>query len=386
MVKVNFRIIVLAVSLLVVSFALSHYSPQQDSFTGLCILSRPGFSLLYNGTATLGVGRELEVGKVYTVWGRLRETSNGFWMDVAGIKESKPSFPLETLTGAYWDSGYPQLLTPSRVRLAVRLNATKGMLISVKGLFYGNRFYPLKVRELRYLERPENGMPYFLHGVVVQPGNPAEVWNGSESFRVYLPHSLTLKAGRKVDVLGIARLYSTITLYVEDAGDVRLLGMAERAPVSEARYGQIAEGECLVIKAGRSLSLNCTRLRLYNFSARVGDMIRFMALKRKSSLLCLSCRVIKPREALPNSICSPGKGHFGKIEGKVAWVKVYRNGFGIANVTNGTCWVLLKLPSRLGISVEGNESIVAYGEFTTYRGMPAFQVTSGDDICYGRRC
>ncbi|WP_297497530.1 hypothetical protein [Thermococcus sp.] len=386
MVKTNIKIVVLISSLIVVSLALSHYSPEQDSFTGLCVLSKPGFSLLYNGTATLGIGEELHVGKVYTVHGRLRRASSGLWMDVASIQESGLAFPLETLRGAYWDSAYPLILTPTRIRLAVPLNVTRGHLISAKGIFYGNRFYPLEVEEFQYLEKPADGMPYLLHGVVTRPGNPAEVWNGSESFRVYLPHGVSLNPGRRVEILGIAKLYSKITLYVEDSNDVRVLGMAETVPISRARYGQIAEGECLVVRAGRSLGLNCTRLRLYNFSARVGDTVHFNALRRRSSLLCLSCNVAKPREALPNSICSPAEGRFGKVEGRVAWVKVYRNGFGIANVTNGTCWILLKLSSRLGVSIEENESITAYGEFTTYRGMPAFQVPSREEVCYGRHC
>ncbi|MEO2151218.1 MAG: hypothetical protein ABGW50_00965, partial [Thermococcus sp.] len=91
-------------------------------------------------------------------------------------------------------------------------------------------------------------------------------------------------------------------------------------------------------------------------------------------------------EELPNGICSFREGSFARISGRVAWVRVYRSGFGLANVTNGTCWVLLKIPSRLDISLVENESVTAYGFFTTYRGKPAFEVQSGDDLCSGKRC
>jgi len=169
--------------------------------------------------------------------------------------------------------------------------------------------------------------------------------------------------------------------------DVKVLGPAEEKPINLAQIGDIATGECLITRStSRYLKLNCTDLRLYGFHAKVGDTVRFDALRRKSSLLCLNCSVVEPREKLPNDICSFEDGSFARILGKVTWVKVYRNGFGIANVTNGTCSVLLKLPSRLGVSLTENESVTAYGFFTTYRGKPAFEVQSGEDLCSGKHC
>ena len=379
--------VVLLSSLLFVSLALSRYSSEGDSFTGLCVYSSGGFSLLYNGSSSVAVNGNLELGKVYTVTGRLKETPKGLWMDVSSLSLGNITFPLETLEGAYWMSYYPQLLTPARVRLAYPLNVFKGELARVEGLSYGDKFYPLRVERLGYLKEPRDGMPYLLRGVVLRGGNPAEVWNGSEAFRVYLPHSVSLKPGFKVEVLGIVRLYSTITIYVNAREDVQIPGTAEEKPVERARVGEIAVGRCLVVgKTSRYLKLNCTKLGLYGFTARVGDEVQFKALRRESSLLCLDCSIVKSREELSNGICHFEEGNFAKISGKVAWVRVYKNGFGIANVTNGSCSILLKLPSRLGVSVVENENVTAYGVFTTYRGRPAFEVNSGDDICSGRHC
>ncbi|WP_297534503.1 hypothetical protein [Thermococcus sp.] len=379
---------VLLSSLLLVSLALSHYSPEKDSFTGLCVYSSGSISVLYNGTVTVALKKSLEVGKVYTVKGRLRKTNRGLWMDASTVVSANATFPLESLEGVYWYySNGPVLLTPSKVRLAYPINAFKGSLVRLKGLTYGSKFYPLRVEELGYLKEPKNGMPYPLEGVVLYGGNPATVWNGSEEFRVYLPHGLSLRPGLRIRVLGIVRLYSRITLYVDSGGDVNVLGPAEGKPLNLTQIGDIATGECLVIKSTtRYLRLDCTSLRLYGFHARTGDTVRFKALRRKSSLLCLNCSVVKPRKKLPNGICSFNEGSFARISGKVTWVRVYRNGFGVANVTNGTCSVLLKLPLRLGVSLAENESVTAYGFFTTYRGKPAFEVQSGEDICSGKHC
>ena len=387
MVKKRLLMIVLMSSLVFVSLALSRYSPEKDSFTGLCVYSSGSVSILYNGTTTLALGERLKVGEVYTVEGRLRKTERGLWMDVSSLTPANATFPLEGIEGAYWYSGGPVLLTPSRVRLACPLNVSKGSLVKLEGLTYGLKFYPLRVHELGYLKEPKNGMPYPLEGVVLYGGNPVTLWNGSEEFRVYLPHGLSLKPGLRVRVLGVARLYSTITLYVDSGDDLKVIGPAEEKPLKLAKTGEIAIGECLVLKGTtRYLKLNCTRMKLYGFSARTGDTVRFRALRRKSSLLCLDCSVVKPREELPNEICSFREGSFAKISGKVTWVKVYRNGFGLVNVTNGTCWVLLKIPSRLNISLVENESVTAYGFFTTYRGKPAFEIQSGDDVCSGKLC
>ncbi|GAB6136400.1 hypothetical protein JCM16307_19490 [Thermococcus prieurii] len=380
-------VFVLLSSLFIVSLALSRYSPEKDSFTGLCVYSSGSLSVLYNGTVTVALGKSLELGKAYTVEGRLRATHRGLWVDVSTVVPANATFPLESIEGAYWYSSGPLLLTPSKVRLAYALNVPKGSLVRLEGLTYGSKFYPLNVEELGYLKEPKNGMPYPLEGVVLYGGNPAAVWNGSEEFRVYLPHGLFLRPGLRVKILGVVRLYSTITLYVDSLNDVNVFGPAEEKPINLAETGEIATGECLVIKStSRYLKLNCTDLRLYGFSARTGDTVRFEALRRKSSLFCLNCSVVKPREKLPNDMCSFNEGSFARISGKVTWVKVYRSGFGVANVTNGTCSVLLKLPSRLGVSLAENESVTAYGFFTTYRGKPAFEVQSGEDLCSGKHC
>ncbi|WP_456422941.1 hypothetical protein [Thermococcus sp.] len=387
MVSRKVLVIVLVSSLLLVSLALIHYSPEGDYFTGLCVYSSGGFSVLYNGSTSVAIGEKLEPGKVYTVTGRLRETSKGLWMDVSSLSLGNVTFPLETIEGAYWVSYSPLLLTPARVHLAYPIDVSKGELVRVEGLSYGGKFYPVKVRALGYLEEPRDGMPYLIEGVVLYGGNPIEVWNGSEAFRVYLPHGVSLRPGLKVEVLGIARLYSTITLYVSSSEDLQVLGTAEGKSVERAGVGDIAVGRCLVLrKTSRYLKLNCTELKLYGFTARVGDEVQFKALRRESSLLCLDCSIVKPREELSNGICHFEEGNFAKISGKVAWVKVYKNGFGLANVTNGTCSLILKIPSKLGISLRENESLTAYGFFTTYRGIPAFKVESGEDVCLGRFC
>lgn len=387
MVSKKVLVVVLLSILTLVSLALSRYSLEQDSFTGLCVRSSPSFSLLYDGRVTVAVGRQLKVGEIYTVEGRLRKTERGLWMDAASAARSNPMFPLEGIEGAYWYSNGPLLLTPRRVYLPYPLNVSKGAFVRLKGLTYGSKFYPVKVEEVGRFHALRDGMPYSVGGVVLYGGNPATLWNGSEEFRVYLPYGLTLKPGSRVRVLGIARLYSTVTLYIGDRGDVEFLGPAESKPLEIADIGEIATGECLVVKSTpRYLNLNCTSLRLYGFRARPGDTLRFKALKRKSSLFCLECFVIKPREELPNGICSFNESSFARISGTAAWVKTYRNGFGIANVTNGTCSVLLKLPSRLGVSMVEGDNVTAYGFFTLYRGKPAFEVQSGDDLCCGKRC
>ncbi|AIU69444.1 hypothetical protein TEU_03265 [Thermococcus eurythermalis] len=380
-------VVALALSLILVSLALSRYSLERDSFTGLCVRSSPSFSLLYDGREAVAVGRQLNVGEIYTVEGRLRKTENGLWMDVASAIRSNATFPLERIEGAYWYSNGPLLLTPRRVYLPYPLNVSKGAFVRVQGLTYGSKFYPVKVEEIGSFHELRNGMPYSVDGVVLYGGNPATLWNGSEEFRVYLPYGLTLKPGSRVRVLGIARLHSTVILYAGDGGDVEFLGPAESKPLENAKIGETATGECLVIKStSRYLNLNCTSLRLYGFRARPGDTLRFKALRRKSSLLCLECSVVRPREKLPNGICSFREGSFARISGTAVRVKTYRNGFGIANVTNGTCSVLLKLPSRLGVSLVEGDNVTAYGFFTLYKGKPAFEVQSGDDLCCGKRC
>jgi hypothetical protein len=226
-------------------------------------------------------------------------------------------------------------------------------------------------------------MPWEVEGVVLYTGKKTVLWNGSEEIALYLPYGTELRPGQRVRVVGIARFYSTLSLFVDSGNDVEMLGTAERKPLQAAGVGDVATGDCTVIGSGHSLKLNCTDLRLYGFSARTGDVIHVEALRRKSSLLCLNCALVIPREELPNGLCSFSPGKFSKITGNVSWVRVYRNGFGLANVTDGDCWVLVKLRKSLNITLGPNETVTAYGFFTTYRGMPAFEVESGDDLCSG---
>ncbi|RLF80394.1 hypothetical protein DRN44_07340, partial [Thermococci archaeon] len=78
--------------------------------------------------------------------------------------------------------------------------------------------------------------------------------------------------------------------------------------------------------------------------------------------------------------CNPNPEVPSKIEGDVEWVKVYSNGFGIANITNGNCWTLLKLPKSIGVTLEEGGHVVAFGFHTTYREMPAFEIASKEDV------
>ncbi|WP_048151941.1 single stranded DNA-binding domain-containing protein [Thermococcus cleftensis] len=356
---------------------------ESRAFTGLCVRSGAGFSLLTNGERAIGVYASLEVGKVYRITGVPFNTTGGERIRPERIEPAEPDFPLESITGAYWPSRGYYLLTPERIRLAFTLNVSKGELVEVEGLFYGGRFYPVRHRRLGMPKKPLDGVPWLVEGVILYSGRNTILWNGSEEIVVYPPYGLELEPGQRVRVLGVARFYSRLTLLVDSREDVEILGLADRAPVSSAGVGQIVVGNCTVLGTGRSLKLDCADLRLYGFSARVGDSLRVEALRRPSSLLCLNCTVIRPRELLPNSICNFSEGSFARISGNVSWVKVYRNGFGLANVTDGNCWVLLKLRKSLGITLQENETVTAYGFFTTYRGMPAFEIESGDDVCSG---
>ncbi|MBP1911600.1 hypothetical protein [Thermococcus stetteri] len=348
--------------------------------------SSPGFSVLYNGSQSVAVGKSLEVGKVYAVRGRLRKTGRGLWMDVSSLKTASPDFLLESLEGAYWIDETPRLLTPERVYLATPLNASKGELVLVKGLRYRGKFYPIKVRRQGFLNFPRNGFPFAAEGVVLSTGRYISLWNGSEELRVLRLRGVRLSPGQKIRAVGIVRIRDYIYLYPSDVTDVVLLGYPEPVSLEDSSVGSIVEADCLVLGSGKTLKLNCTSLRLYGFKARVGDAVHIVALRRKSSLLCLNCSVVQPREKLSNGLCEYSPGDFARISGTVSWVKKYRNGFGVANITYGNCWVLLKLPKSLGASVIPGENVTAYGFFTTYREKPAFEIQSGDDLCSGSSC
>ncbi|CAD5243262.1 conserved protein of unknown function [Thermococcus camini] len=371
------------VIVLTVLAAMGESRQQSSAFVGLCVYSGDGFSILTNGTESVGVYASLDVGRVYRVTGVLYSSTSGLRMRPERVEPAEPTFPIDSLTGAYWPSRGYYLLTPAKIRLALPIDAAKGEMVSVEGLWHGGKFYPLNYRRLGLHEGPVDGMPWEVEGTVIYSGRQTLIWNGSEEIAVYPPYGVELEPGLRIRVLGIVRLYSRISLFVDSRDDILVLGLAERRPLQDAAIGDMAVGNCTVLGTGRSLKLDCADLRLYGFSARVGDVIHMEALRRRSSLLCLNCSVIMPREELPNGICSFSEGMFARISGNVSWVKVYRNGFGLANITAGDCWVLLKLRKSLGIRLDENDTVTAYGFFTTYRGMLAFEVASGDDVCSG---
>lgn len=379
--------VVLIVGSIIVLSAMATFGEQNeklDEFTGLCVYSSASFSVLNNGKTSVGVYAPLEEGRVYKITGRLMNSSGELRIKPVMIEPAELDFPLEKITGAYWPTDGCYLLTPDRIRLGSCLNASKGEVVEAEGLWYGRKFYVLRYRGFGIPETPRDGMPWSVEGVVLYTGSRTVIWNGSEEIVLYLPYGTELELGKKIHVLGIAKFYSRLSLIVDSPDDVDVVGDADRKNVSLARVGDIAFGTCIVMDVGRSLRLNCTELRLYGFSARVGDTVSFEALRRKSSLYCLSCEVVKPREKLSNAICDFEEGKLVRMSGVVEWVKVYKNGFGLVNVTDGNCWVLLKLRKSLGISLEKNQTVTAYGVFTTYRDMPALEIALGDDLCSGR--
>lgn len=350
-------------------------------FIGLCVYSKGDFSVLYNGTETIIIHKGLEPNKVYKVMGKTIESSKST-IDVFEVIEVSPELlPLETLNGTFWKGSACYLLLPERIKLNKCLNVSKGEIVKVDGLFYGKKFYVVRYAQEGFPKRPENNMPFVIKGVVLDNRNPSTIWNGSEEIKVYLPYKTELKIGDIVEITGIAKLYSTLTLYVEDNSDIKFLGKPNITEIGKENIGDIAYGVCQVTKSTRYLKLNCTSLKLYGFSAKLGDIVEFKAIRRKNSLYCIECRVKIPREKLSNSICQPLPNIPSKIHGRVSWIKTYANGFSIANITNGKCWILLKLPKSLGVSLHENLTITAFGFHSTYRGRPAFEIPSGDELC-----
>ncbi len=361
--------------------------PASDSFVGLCVYSSDGFSVLTNGSESIGVYAELKLGGVYNVTGSVFNTSSGLRIRPKRVRPSPPPFPTLDIRGFYWPSRGYYLLIPGsgkRIRLALPLNASKGNMVNVKGLFYHGRFYPMASSKMKPPKQPEDGMPWQAEGVILYSGRRTVLWNGSAEITLYLPYGLRLKPGTEVKALGIFRRYSMPSLLVDSPDDLTIVRSAPKAQVEKAKIGEIAEGTCTVVNVGKSsLRLNCTALRLIGFKARRGDTVHFEALMRKASMLCLNCTIRESREELPNGMCNFSPGKLARISGTVTWVKVYGNGFGLANVTYGDCWVLLKLRKSFGVSLRTNETVTAYGIFTAYRGMPALEIESGEDVCSG---
>lgn len=394
MVKTGLLSAVLLVGALLSVAAMYAVTPGEagsSTFVGVCVKTGEGYAILFNGTSTILVPKPLETGKVYAVEGEIEER-NGL-QRISGryrIREARSApFPTETLQGAYWiRKGKPYLLTPDWVELSRPLDAPKGSRVKASGLRYGSKFYPVEYSVIENASGEfDDGMPAKIRGVVLGhfgSKNRIVVWNGSERLYVYLPYGQTVSVGKAVEILGRVSITSRINVYVDSRGDVRVRGYPTSVPINESSTGEIGEGTCTVVRVEKSgLSLDCTDLKLKGVQARAGDVLRVKALNTGSYLRCIQCGIVKDRKELPNGICNPAKGRFSRIQGKVEWVKTYRNGFGIANVTNGPCWVLLKLPKSLGVSLSEGERVTAYGFFTTYRGERAFEVGSGDDVCSG---
>ncbi len=378
--KFRVVLVVLVITSFLGLYCISSVS-QEDSFTGLCVYSSADFSILTNGSISVAISKTLELGEVYRVYGRFYQ--NGERMKVSKIEKTSPDFPLDEIEGYYWPSRGCYLLTPERIRLGYCINAPKGSKVLLMGIFHGSRFYPFNYTVGDFLRDFIDGLPVIVEGVILQSGEKTIIWNGSTEIVLYLPYGLHLEPGKRIGVLGIARRYSRPSLLIDSEGDVTVMGEARVRGIGSAGIGEIGVGNCTVVSKSRSgLRLNCSNKVLKGINARVGDEIELKALVRRGSLLCVSCRTIKSREELPNSICG-GKG-LVKVYGMVEWVKVYKNGFGLANISKDNCWVLLKLRKSLNLSLTVNESITAYGEFTTYRGVPALEIRSGEDVCFGK--
>lgn len=356
------------------------------NFTGICVYSQKGFSVLYDGKNTIILYETLKTDESYKVVGKLLDESKHAVEALEIHEVSHNVLDLDSLEGAFWKDSSCYLLTPQRIKLSKCLNITKGEKVTAYGLFYGDRFHVVDYTPKGLLKMPVNGMPFRIRGVVIRNITPITIWNGSEEIKAYLPYKTKIELGDEVEITGIARFYSTLTIYVNSPKDVKVIGKAKTVPIGKETTGEIAHGICQVTRDSIALSLNCTELKLYGFSANFGDIIEFYSIRRKNSLYCIRCMVKIPREKLPNSICAPISDIPLKIHGKVKWVKRYKNGFGLANVTYKNCWILLKLPKSLGISPEINETLTAFGFYTTYRGAPAFEVPSRDDICLNGSC
>lgn len=383
----RYRAIAVVAVVLTSLLALQGQKSGEDTFTGVCVKSYDSFSILFNGSSTVLISQKLTEGKVYTVRGRLINSKKGARIEAVSItEESKPPEWVEEIQGSYWlYEGRPYLLTPEWIKLSSPLQAKKGSVVKLYGVFYNDLFYPVDVELITPPSSSiKNGFPALVEGIILSNTSPAVLWNGTEKIYLYCPYGTRPKVGERVKVLGRVKLTSRINLYVDSKEDIKSLGYPSPVPVGSSHVGQLVEGECMttrVLKSG--IKLNCTELRLSGFKARVGDRVHFIALNTGSVLKCVDCSVSSSREMLQNGICTFQEGKTGKISGEVAWVKKYSNGFAIANVTQGRCWILLKLPKSLGVDVEEGGHVNAYGTFMLYRDMPSLQPWSGDDVCLG---
>ncbi|NJF25600.1 hypothetical protein [Thermococcus sp. Bubb.Bath] len=388
--KAHFPLVLISMALLsAILLMQSHPEEGQGTFEGVCVRSSSTYSLLFNGSKLLFLPEKLDIGTAYRVTGLIKKDENG--LKVSGrfkVKPLKgPTGWMEAINGSYWERGSgAYLLTPAWVKLAREINVEKGSSILIWGVQYGSAFYP---SDYVVISRPtgmfRDGFPVLVRGVILESSKETVLWDGGRRIYLHLQYGEKLTPGSTVWVLGRARVSYRLELYVDSMEDVRYLGMPRTVKGKAPQTGELVNMSCIVTGVLRTgLRLNCTDFKLKGFQARAGDRVSFIAIRDGTGLRCINCTVSTPREFLLNSICNFSEGNFARISGKVEWMKRYRSGFGIANMSNGKCWVLLKLPKSLGVDVEGGENITAYGGFTLYRGEPAFSVESGDDVCSGR--
>jgi len=366
-----------------------HAGGGETTFEGVCVRSSNTYSLLFNGSKILFLPKELDVGTAYRVRGVIKKEEDGLRtsgeFEVETLKG--PAEWMGTINGSYWERGAnAYILTPVWMRLARKINVDKGSNILIWGIQYGSTFYPSGYVVISGpTGRFRDGFPVLVRGVVLEDSGETVLWDGGRRIYLHLPYGKRLKPGSAVWVLGRARVSYKLELYVDSMADVRYLGMPGTVKGEGAQTGELVNMTCLVTEALRSgLRLSCTNLKLRGFQARAGDRVSFAAIRDGNNLRCINCAVSIPRELLPNSICNFSEGSFAKVSGEVGWVKRYRSGFGIANLSSGECWVLLKLPKSISVDVKEGENVTAYGRFTLYRGKPAFSVESGDDVCSGK--
>ncbi|MFA4646986.1 DNA-binding protein [Pyrococcus kukulkanii] len=342
-------------------------------FTGVCAYSSDGFSILTDGRFSVPVFSDLKVGKVYRVIGIYRGS---------GIKPRKVEdgkIELEEYEGAYWVDYYPSLLTPKKIKLKFELSGVhEGELVRVKGVFFGSKLVPVEYHVIGNLTSPKDGYPFKFKGIVLYGGNPGIIFWKNRSVKVYLRDNQTLIPGRVVEVLGITRVAGRITVYASVVKDVGSANISEKP-----RVGEIVEDECRIVqKLEDGVKLECLNLPLSNVMGRVGDKVKFRALRRFSDYLCLNYTLF-PRENLGNMICSPKVGKAGKVSGVVENVKEVRGRI-IAQVKHGNCRILLKVKPDVKIGV--GDKVEAFGVFSTYYKKPVLIVEEEEDICLNSSC
>jgi len=372
-------VLVVVVLLSLVALSLIPGGSEQSVYTGMCVKSGDNYAVLFNGSSTILITRGLETGRIYTVKGHVKDGESGPIMRPTSISQGG-SMKLEEFRGVYWSrNGWYLFSKRGKLRLAGPLNVTPATEVILEGVYYNGIVYPVRLLSKSPTRGPRNGFPWMFEGVVF---SRRTVWNGSDRVTVYPPHGTELVIGTHVRVTGMVRVGARITVY---ASNVSVLGYAPEVPIEATKTGEMGTGSCLVLRGGDGLiKLNCTNLSVYGAKANTGDLLKVRVLNRGTSMICVRCTVLKSRREMPNGICSWREGKLGKVHGTVEWVKRYASGFGIANVTNGECSILVKLPSSLGFTPSKGDVITVYGEFVLYRGVRSIQPAMKRDVCYGR--